>query len=307
MTTDTSQTRLSHIAEVTEGTTPATPAFTNIRFTSESLAANIANVSSNEIRADRNISDLEQVGQSAGGSVNFELSYGGFMDDWIAAALCSAWSTNVAKTGVTRSPFTLEKFFEAGATDQYHRITGALIDTFGLSIRANQIVTGSASFRGRTQTSAQTAIASSTYTAVNTNPIINAANNFANLTMTGVSSPQIVALDLNINNNLRQQPVVGSVAAKGVGLGSQIVTGTLEAYFEDQAMYELFLAGTAANLSFDLGGASTKKYSFSAGNIKFTDGKVLIGGKDQDVMAQMSFQALYYASDAATLKVTRTP
>ena len=45
--------RLSSIAEVTKGVTPATPALQTERWLSESLAYNIENVQSEQIRADR--------------------------------------------------------------------------------------------------------------------------------------------------------------------------------------------------------------------------------------------------------------
>ena len=115
---DSSQTRLASIAEVTYGTTPSSPTFLEQRFTSEGLNANIENVVSNEIRADRNVSDLVQVGSSAGGPVAFELSYGSF-EDWLESLMFSTWSSNVLKNGNTQKSFTLEKTFEGGATDQY--------------------------------------------------------------------------------------------------------------------------------------------------------------------------------------------
>ena len=57
-----------------------------------------------------------------------------------------AWSSNVLVNGVTQSSFTLEKLFETGATDQYHRLTGAIPDSLSLSMAVNQIVTGSFGF-----------------------------------------------------------------------------------------------------------------------------------------------------------------
>lgn len=304
--TDTSQMRLAYIAESTEGTTPSTPAFTVARITGESLAPNIAHASSDEIRADGNVPDLTQVGMAAGGNVNFELSYGSF-DDWLESLLRSAWSSNVLKNGVTPKSFTLEKTIEAGSTDQYHRFTGARANSMSLAIRANDKVTGSFGFMARTMTTAQAIITGATYTAANTNPIINAATNFASLTMTGVTSPEVTSLNLNINSNTRHKPVVGSLGAKGIGQGQFVVTGDMDVYFETNDLYDLFLAGTGSDLSFRLGGDSTLKYDFVLGTIKFTGGQVIAGGNGQDVMANMQFQALYDSSDAATLKITRTP
>lgn len=304
--TDASQTRLAFITESVYGTTPSTPAFNNLRITGESFKPGIQFVSSQEIRPDRNVPDLTQVGSEAGGGFNFELSYGSF-DTILESLLFSSWSTNVLKNGVTRKSFTFEKFFEAGATDQYHRYHGSVVNTLALNIQARQIVTGSFGVLSKGMTSAQAEIASSTYNAANTNPVINAANNFASLTMTGVTSPEITSLSLNITNNMAQQPVVGSVESRGLRTGRFVVTGSLDAYFANEEMLDLYMAATATDLSFSLGGASTLKYDCEMGTVKFNDAEIVAGGNDQDVMARMAFQAIYDSGDAATLKVTRTP
>ena len=302
---DSSQTRLAYIAESAYGTTPTTPAFLNQRFVSESLNANIENVVSNEIRADRNVTDLIQVGADGGGSVDFELSYGSF-DDWLESLMFSTWSTNVLKNGNTQKSFTIEKTFEGGATDQYHRFTGCVANSLSLAIQAKQVVTGSFEFLCKGSTAAQAIISGATYTAANSNPVINAAANFASLAMTSVTSPELMSLNLKITNNLRRQAVVGSIDARGIGTGRFEVTGEAVMYFTNASAYDLFLAGTATDLTFALGGASSKKYLFELANIKFEKGEIVAGGNDQDVMAKMSFRALFDGTDN-TLKITRTP
>ena len=62
--TDSSQTRLAYIEESTWGTTPATPTMLEMRFTGESITPNIETIVSDEIRSDRNVTDLIQTGQS---------------------------------------------------------------------------------------------------------------------------------------------------------------------------------------------------------------------------------------------------
>lgn len=302
---DSSQTRLAYITEVTYGTTPASPVFKNQRFVSESLNANIENIVSNEIRADRNVTDLIQVGANAGGSVDFELSYGSF-DDWLESLMYGTWSSNILKNGNTQKSFTIEKTFEAGATDQYHRFTGCIANTLKLAIQAKQVVTGSFEFLAKGATTAQAIIASATYTAANSNPVINAAVNFASFSMSGVTSPELTSLNLNITNNLRRQNIVGSLDARGIGTGRFEVSGEAVLYFANASLYDLFLAGTASNLTFVIGGASTKKYQFDIANLKFEKAEIVAGGNDQDVMAKVSFRGLYDNTDN-TLKITRTP
>lgn len=303
---DSSQTRLAYIAEATYGTTPATPTFQIQRFTAEGLNANRESVVSNEIRADRNVTDLIQVSQNAGGNVDFELSYGSF-DDWLESLMFSTWSTNVLKNGITQKSFTIEKTFENGTTDQYHRFTGCVANTLSLAIQAGQVVTGSFGFLAKGISIAQAAIAGSSYGAANTNQVINAATHFADLALTGVTGPELTALNINITNNLRQQQVIGSLDSRGISTGRFEVTGDLMAYFESEELYDLFLAGTASDLTFTLTDPDGNEYEFVIGNLKFETGRVVAGGNDQDVMVEMTFRGLYDTSDAATLKITRTP
>ena len=68
-----------------------------------SLAFQPQTVTSNEIRPDRQVSDLIAVGAEAGGDVGFELSFGTF-DDVIESALFSSWVNtpqDVGTTGIT--------------------------------------------------------------------------------------------------------------------------------------------------------------------------------------------------------------
>lgn len=304
--TDTSQTRLAYTAESTYGTTPATPVFKNMRYTSESLKADAQFVTSNEIRADRNVADVTRVGVEASGDVGFELTYGSF-DDLIEALLQGTWTTNVLKNGVVARSFTMEKTFETGSPDQFHRFVGMMVNTMNLSVKSREIVTGSFGLMGKAAASAQAIVAGATYNAVNTNPVMNAANNFTGLAITGVTAPQIMGLNLNITNNLRQQPVIGSINSKGVGSGRFNVSGEVELYFDNQQAYELFLADTYADLSFAIGGASSLKYTVFIPKLKFTGGDVPTTGNDADVMAKFSFQGVYDSTTGAALQITRTP
>jgi len=88
--------RLAYVVEQVPGTTPTTPALQIVRLTGESLDVTRENIVSSELRADRNVMDLIQVGGGAGGGVEFELSYGTY-DDWLASALQSSWSGGSAE------------------------------------------------------------------------------------------------------------------------------------------------------------------------------------------------------------------
>lgn len=304
--TNASQTRLAYIAESTYGTTPTTPVFKNMRFTNESLNPNLTYVSSNEIRSDRNVADKTLVGSEAGGDVGFELSYGGQFDDFLEALLQGTWSSNVLINGTTTKSFTIEKTFAAVA-NQYHRLRGCMVNTMALNMKAKEIVTGSFGFLAKDFSSAQAIVSGATYTAANTNPVINAANNFASFSSTNLpTAASLMGLDLNITNNMNQQPVMGSIYSKGILSGQFNVSGNMDIYFDNQEALEAFIADTACDLNFTLGGASTKKYAFVIPKLKFVSVSENAGGNNQDVMAKIAFEA-YYDGTSKALQITRTP
>lgn len=96
----TNRSSLAYVAEVTAGTTPATPAFKAIRSTSNTLAGTPTRTTSDEIRADRQVTDQILVDVAAGGQVPIELSYGAF-DDFLEAQLQGTWSNNPSIVVVT--------------------------------------------------------------------------------------------------------------------------------------------------------------------------------------------------------------
>jgi hypothetical protein len=91
---DSNRSALYYGEEVTWGTA-ATCTYQELRFTGESFAYNITNITSGEIRSDRQVTDLIQTGSETAGGFNFELSYDSF-DELLEGALWSNWSTNLA-------------------------------------------------------------------------------------------------------------------------------------------------------------------------------------------------------------------
>ena len=75
---DSNTSTLAYVAETTWGNTPASPALKKMRITGESVMHEKDTVISEEVRDDRQVSDMPEVGSQASGSVNFEMSYEAF-------------------------------------------------------------------------------------------------------------------------------------------------------------------------------------------------------------------------------------
>lgn len=303
---NTSETIIAFSPETVIGTTNATPVFQKLRMTGEGLVYDIQNVQSNEIQPNVDVPDLIQVGAGVSGPVNMELAFGTDMNTVLEHALRGTFSSNVLKAGSVKKQATWEKKFETGSTDSYHRFKGCRVNGLNIAVKEKAIITSSIDIMGMSSaTPATAAISGSSYTATNTNPIMSAVD-VGTITVGGTSSTVYYTdLSFALKNNCRVQNAIGSLNAIGIAYGRREVTGQMTAYFSDADLYEEYVAGNEGSISFILSDG-TNSYTFAFPRTKFLTGRVVAGGNGQDVMAEMTWQALYDSSQATSVKVTKS-
>lgn len=297
--------RVAYVAETDFGTTPATPGFQTWRVTSGGLQTKKATEVSKEIQPDRNVRDLMLTGLDVSGSYPFEWSYGTF-DDLLEAALFGTWAADVLKNGTDRKSLTFEEMLTVGSAEAYSRFTGCMVNQMSLDIQARQVVSGSFDIMAQAEALDSAIVTGATYTAANTNPVSTASANVASLNVADLDpQPKIRRVQLQVNNNLRTRPVVTSLYSEAFGEGMCDVTGTIEAYFASNALYQKVLDHGGGVLALTVGNAANEKYTIDLPKIIFNDGHVQKGGQTDDVMVQIPFQAVYSTADACSIMLTR--
>jgi len=98
ITADSSRFGVYYVEEATVGATPTNPKLIEMRLKGDSLNYGLEFIKSEEIRDDRQISDLIQVGAEVGGGLDFELSYESF-DNFMQAALFGTWTDSAKVSG----------------------------------------------------------------------------------------------------------------------------------------------------------------------------------------------------------------
>jgi len=136
---DANRVQLSYVKESVFGQGKSGSRLQILRHTGESLKQDTAAITSEELRADRQIADIIRTGVTVSGNIGFELSYGTF-DDLLQALLCSnGWSTEKKmskKTTISAHAVdnslhdSASGFVTAGfVADQWIKISGFTITT----------------------------------------------------------------------------------------------------------------------------------------------------------------------------------
>lgn len=299
------ETRVAYVPEVTWGTTPSTPAFQILRITNAGLTTNKTTGTSDELRRDRNVSDEFELGQDVAGNYDFELSYGSF-DAMFAAALMSDWVDDVLINGSTPASVTFEELLETGATDNYARFRGGMVNTMSLEVRARQPITGSLGIMARDEALATAIISGATYTAANSKMVATASASVGALTIGAISpAPKLMRFSLQVSNNLRTRPVVGSKYSEVFGLGRCDVTGEIEVYFENADTYQAMLDHETIAIETTIGVVTGEKYTISIPKAVLTGGRRGPRSNQSDVMLTIPFRAIYDSGIGGSLSIER--
>lgn len=301
---------LDYIAEVTYGTTPATPSFADLRHTGVTLGLSKSTFESGELRSDRQIAHFRHGNKSVSGDLNIELSYGTF-DDLLQAALGGTWATGVPavgtdqlKAGTTRRSFTLERKFGNLDTPEYHRYTGAEINTFNLSVTPDAIVTGSFGIVAKGASIATAIITGATYGAATTTEPFDSFS--GSITEGGSPIGTVTSIEFSLENGLNPLFVVGSDETLRPGIGKSRLTGTMTTFFQSKALMEKFINETASSIILVLTDSAGNDLSIELPNVKYNGGQPDVDG-EAEISVSLPFIALYDATDASNVVIERTP
>ena len=294
-----SRSSLSYIVESTFGTTPAGN-FTNLPFSTHSLNLSKDRVAGNDIQSDRMPRVDRHGNRQVGGDIAVDLRDADY-DEFLEAAMLNTWSTNVLKVGTTPKFFSIEDY--AADIDQARLFTGMTVNTMGVSLAPNQMVTttfgmvGKYMTIGATEKTQDAASGASPFDAYSGDLSIGDVG-------AGSASAIVTGLDFTLTNGYAPTFVVGDDSAPSLEFGRAEVEGTLSAYFEDAALINRFLNETETEIEVSVGdGSNTMTFLFP--RVKINSADVGVDGPTSRVIS-MSFVALYDTTEATNLKITRS-
>ena len=291
---------LRYVPEAVFRTDPANYTATkDLRYVSCTIGLTKDNFVSNEIRSDRQITDLTHGAQRVGGEIGIELSYGEY-DDLFAQVLGASWTNNVLKAGTSLGSFQFERAFTDIA--KYGLFKGCMVNTLSLSIPANAMVTGSFGIIGASGSYVSSAMYATPAASLTNSPF----NSFSGeIEEGGVVIAIVTSINIQLTNNLEPLFVVGSDLSPAISSGRSNLTGTISAYFPDLTLIDKFINGTETSVTIQLGDTEDY-YVFDMSRVKYTGADNPVNGEGP-IVINMPFQALRDSSDASNIVITRYP
>lgn len=290
------------VAENTSGVTPSNPTLKVFRATKSGLDINITALQSAEIRNDAEVADFRLGTRHVAGTASAELSYGTF-DDLIAAALRGAWATDVVKGGVKRQSFTFVDFNEDIQDLPYTVYRGCEVNTMTINVSAANMTTIEFGLVGRTMEQLAALPAGWTISPrTKTSPMDGFSGS---LSSNGESLDVITEMSITIENGIEPRFVVGSKFSIKPGAKRRNVTGSLTAYFENNALRLAYLNELEQLISLAISdGAAGNTYQITFPRVKITEAPHPVDGEG-DIMQNMNYRALLDDATASSIKIER--
>lgn len=201
----------------------------------------------------------------------------------------SSVATSRITNGTTQISFTLEKFFSD--VTQYISYTGMTPDKMNLTIASAALTTGSFSFMGKSAARGTATVLPGTIAASQTYDIQNGVKGVGQLWEGGapITTTFIKQITLDSANNLRGQQAVANLGNVGIGSGDFVPSGKISVYFADGALYDKFLGDVYTSLVVGTRDAAKNGYVFTLPRVQLSNGKIVAGAKNQDIMAEFDF------------------
>lgn len=304
---------------------PASPTFKVARLSSESLNFQPSTATSSELDPSGQVRDSVLTGARSTGAVELVLARHTFFEEALEAVFRNAFATGTKGDGSgpppvtsavgadelipgdTLSLFMVEKRFrDPSGTYLYHRFDDSAIASMSIAVSPGAEVSASVSYSGGELTMADTIISGATYTDPGVRPVFTAPE-VTEITLGGISATLCFqSLNLEFNSNVRGIECIGTLGFREQVLGRFEASITGAAYFVDNSLLQYLVDQTEFAVTVELADSQGNKYAFDYPRCKMTAGNANAGGTGQDVVQNVTIQALYDPTRLYTCIVTRT-
>jgi hypothetical protein len=219
-----------------------------------------------------------------------------------------AISQSLITNASTKKYFSME--YQIADVTEFMTFTGMRVNNLSLNLEVGSLITGTFDFMGLGHTSQQTTLLPGSPVASQTLDPMSAVTDVGTLYEAGSSLLTngcfIKSLKLTVGNNLRAQKAIATFGNTGIGEGELALGGQMEVYFPDATYYRKWLSGTNTDLAIGMADAAGNGYLFELPKVTFKDGALNPGGRNDDVMLTLPFDAFYGPTLTKGIRITRS-
>lgn len=203
--------------------------------------------------------------------------------------------------GTTQTSIAMERQF-TDLSNIWSLHTGNVPNKLDMKTGVKQLLMMAFDFIGQKMTP-KTAQTAGSYTAANTNSVLNAIDNVY-VVVENSGQIDVVSVNFSVNNNLRGRSRVGTLGLISVGNGKCEVTGDFEGYFSDNTLISQYTNFSAVNIAIVVNSAEGL-YVIECPRIKLTDGANNATGENSDIMGKYNWSAMRHPTEGVTVRVAR--
>ena len=226
-----------------------------------------------------------------------------------ATATLPAFSTS----GFTRNSFTVQKEFPE--VSAFHVYKGMVVGSMAVAVSPTSPITADVTMAGATHDVASVSqLPGNAARAAYAGTMVGGRRAKVLDTVNLGATPHIMSMDITLDNQVRQNREVGKANPFEARFSRLRVTGNLNLYFQDRALYESFVNQLDAGLTIELNDSrpgqavgTYNRYIVDMPRMRLSTGTVLATGVDADVMASFTFQTLYKPEYEFSLRWYRIP
>ena len=196
-------------------------------------------------------------------------------------------------------------------TDRYHIATGMVINSLGLALQPNGIITGSIAFDGQDRAQAASKAGDGTVTAAAVKSVMNEGVAVGETWIKGaLVTYDWFGVSVDINTPLRPRKPLGSTTRTAIKQGAMEVSGSLALYMDDNTwtVDTDHNAFTPFMIAFDLVEGSDR-YLIHIPQVVVTAEPNAINGPDSDIMLELEWEAEplahYTGGSVKTIQICR--
>lgn len=236
--------------------------------------------------------------------ITFDQTPANFSADTGTGKSIEVFIPDYLRNGVKNYSHTVEQSYLEIDEHQYFR--GATVGSMELSLESQSIISTTFGFTCKEGEYLDNAVSGATRYSRQNRTAFNTSSNVGEIAEAGsaVTGPNyIMSASVSLNNNLRPRNAIGSLGAVSVGAGRCNVTGSLSTYFGNIDLLKKVINNTDTSLRFRLKDNGGAVMFVDLPRIKLSDGGTPIQGTDQDVMADLSYQAIKHETLGHTIQL----